>query len=253
MEYSTNLTKYLKNNKLFDKTKFAPQGVIFISQRKAFIGMRHGILPLISKDLIDKLLPISELGLYYEGPSGGTDQNIMEPLLGKYKDSFDSMSVESLTIHPPEFLYALFSNNPPESISSYITNPELTLYEAMLKAGYNISSMKRIPPTQTTIDIFLKSISNPSKKIDFLDIAKKTMATSKNAVKFIKLGNSEMWPSNWSSYPNPAGKVAKKANDFRDNWLTNKSPDGLYTIGSGHLFAISKIADRLIIDGQQIK
>jgi len=253
MALSTGLTKYLKNNNLSGKFKFAPQGVIFISDNKAFVGMDHGTLPLLSEDLIDRLLPIVKLGMYYEGPAGGPDQKIIEPLFGKYKNGFDDMAVKSLSTHPPEFLYALFSNKPPESISSYITNPKLTLYEAMVKAGYKISSMKKIPPTPTTVDKFLKSVSNPSKKIDFLDIAKKTMATSENAVAFLKLGASQMWPFDWDSYPNPAGKVAKKANDFRDKWVVTQSPNGLYTIGSGHLLEISKIACKPIIDGHKIE
>lgn len=252
MAFNTNLLKYLKNNNLSSKINFAPQGIIFISDSKAFIGMDHGRIPLISEDLVNKLLPIIDKGMYYEGPAGGPDQKIIEPIFGKYKDSFDSMSVKAMTSHPPEFLYALFSNNPPESISDYITSPNKTIFEAMVKAGYKISSMKKIPPTKRTVEKFLISISNPSKKINFLDIAKKTMATSDNAVKFIKLGASEMWPDGWKNYPNPAGKVAKKANDYRDIWVSTKSPNGAYTIGSGHLFQIAKLTKRSIIDGHKI-
>jgi hypothetical protein len=254
MALSTDLTKYLKNNNLSGKFKFAPQGVIFISDNKAFVGMDHGKLPLLSEDLIDRLLPIVKLGMYYEGPAGGPDQKIIEPLFGKYDDGFDYMAEQTIKNHPPEFLYALFSNNPPESISSYITDTtgRKTIFEMMVKAGNDISSLKKArPPNAETIRKFLTSIS--TRKIDFLGMAVHNIATEDNVIRFIKLGASQMWPTNWESYPNPAGKVAKKANDFRDNWCATKSPNGLYTIGSGHLLTIAKMTRKKIIDGSDIQ
>ena len=240
-------------NILTNKKNYAPQGIIFLSNNKAFVGMDHGKLPLISKDLFERLLPIAKLGLYYEGISNGPDQKIMEPLLGKYTGGFDYMAEKSIIGHPPEFLYALFSNNPPESISNYITDTtgKKTIFEMMIKAGSKISSLKKRTPNAETVKQFLTSIS--TRKIDFLDMAINTKATKDNAIKFIKLGASEMWPSNWESYPNPAGKVAKKANDFRDNWCVKKSPNGLYTIGSGHLLTIAKMTHKKIVDGSKIE
>lgn len=237
-------------NILTNKKNYAPQGIIFLSNNKAFVGMDHGKLPLISKDLFERLLPIAKLGLYYEGISNGPDQKIMEPLLGKYTGGFDYIAEKSIIGHPPEFLYALFSNNPPESISNYITDTtgKKTIFEMMIKAGSKISSLKKRTPNAETVKQFLTSIS--TRKIDFLDMAINTKATKDNAIKFIKLGASEMWTASRQS---PAGKVAKKANDFRDNWCAKKSPNGLYTIGSGHLLTIAKMTHKKIVDGSKIE
>jgi len=249
------LKTYFKSNQLEGKKEYAPQGVLIVNEgKKAFVGMDHGEVPLISKDLLVRLLPIAELGLYYEGISNGPDQKIMEPLLGKYTGGFDYMAEKSISGHPPEFLYALFSNKPPESISDYITDTtgKKTIFEMMIKAGNDISSLKKArPPNAETVKKFLTSIS--TRKIDFLGMAFLNIATKDNVIRFIKLGASQMWPTNWESYPNPAGKVAKKANDFRDNWCATKSPNGLYTIGSGHLLTIAKMTRKKIIDGSDIQ
>ena len=252
------LQSYFKENNLESKKLFAPRGVLFVSANKAFVGMDHiqskqGKPPLISSDIFDRLLPIAKLGLYYEGIKGA-DVKMTEPLFGKYKASWDDMAEKAISGHPPGFLYALFSNDPPEDISPLITDTtgKKTIFEMMIKAGNKISSLKNRTPNAETVRKFLTSIS--SNKIDFLGMAINTKATEDNAIKFIKMGASEMWPNvpegRWRSYPNPAGKVAEKANDFRDKWVTTKGPNGLYTIGSGHLLTIAKISRKKMVDGR---
>ena len=134
------LQAYFKKNNLESKKLFAPQGILFVSANKAFVGMEHKILPLISKDLFDRLLPIAKLGLYYEGKSNGPDQKTMEPLLGKYTGGFDYMAEKTISGHPPEFLSALFGNLPPDSVSPLITDTtgKKTIFEMMIKAGNKI-------------------------------------------------------------------------------------------------------------------
>lgn len=248
------LLTYFTKNKLTNKKNYAPQGVIFISDEKAFVGMDHvqskqGKPPLISSDIFDRLLPIAKLGLYYEGIKGA-DVKQTEPLFGKYKASWDDMSVKSVRGHPSEFLYALFSNDPPESLSNMIVGPK-TIFDAMLRAGVKISSFKKRGFDKKTLEEFLINIS--SSKIDFLTLSFQK-ANKQNAEQFLKMGAAEMWPpGKWERYPNPAGKVAEKASDFRDKWCAESSPAGLYTIGAGHLFAISKFTGAPIIGGDSIK
>ena len=238
-----------------NKKNYAPQGVIICSDKKAFLGMDHGKPPLLSVDLIVKLTGIKEHGLWYEGNGG--DIKVTENLFGpksNYTGGFDSNLDTSIKGHPPEFLSALFSNNPPDSVAKYIVGSG-TILEAMVIAGNNISSLKgtthRISK-QCVID-FLQSISNPLHKLDFLEMANEK-ASLFNAKKFINIGAKEMWPSNWESYPNPAGKIAKKANDYRDKWLSStKSPNGVYVIGAGHLKAIAKYGNYKIIGGEAIE
>jgi hypothetical protein len=254
MKNLTYLNRYFNKNFLSNKTNYAPHGVLFVSDKKVFVGMDHGKLPLISPDLFKNIISIAEIGLYYEGMSGSPDVKLTEPLFGKYTSGFDYMAENSIRGHPSQYLYALFSNNPPESVSSYIVSNKKgdSIFNAMVKAGNKISSLKKSKPNAKTVKEFLTSIS--STNINFLKIALESEATEENAIEFIKLGANEMWPhGTWQNYSTNAGKVAKKANDFRDSWCAKKGPDGLYTIGSGHLFAISSLTNKPIIDGSGIQ
>ena len=250
--------KFKKKAKLDeDKAKpelYAPYGVIICSNRKAFLGMKHKTKPILSVDLIAKLKDISKHGLWYEGD--GSDIPYTAHLFGpkrNYSGGFDDLIGESVEGHPPEFLYALFSNEPPESTAIDIVGNG-TILEAMYAAGNKISYLKSAPrPSKQTIKDFLISISNPSRGLDFLEMANEK-ATKENAETFIKTVNKEMWPSNWEYYPNPAGKVAKKATvDYGDKWrASSKSPNGVYVIGKDHLIAIAKFGRYKIIDGSEI-
>ena len=228
---------------------YAPHGVIICSDKKAFLGMNHGFKPVLSGDLIAKLKDISKHGLWYEGDGG--DIPYTAHLFGpkaNYSGGFDNLISESITGHPPEFLYALFSNDPPESTAKDIVGNG-TILDAMYAAGNQISYIKSGPrPSKETIKEFLISISNPFRELDFLEMANEK-ATMENAKTFIKTVNKEMWPSNWKDYPNPAGKVAKKATvDYGDKWrASSKSPDGVYVIGKDHLIAIAKFGNWKII------
>jgi hypothetical protein len=67
----------------------------------------------------------------------------------------------------------------------------------------------------------------------------KVVATKENVDKFIGRGEQLMWPKNWEQYPNPAGKLALKANDYRDKWLLSQT-EGVYFVGSDHIKALNK-------------
>jgi hypothetical protein len=43
-----------------------------------------------------------------------------------------------------------------------------------------------------------------------------------------------MWPSNWSEYPNAAGKAMKKAEEARIKFLKSAA-SGVYVVGKDHL------------------
>lgn len=233
----------------------APHGVIFCSDKKAFVGISHGVTPTLSSDLVARLQSMTKYGLWYEGDGG--DIRHTEKIFGpksKYTGGFDDYLTRSISGHPPEFLYGLFSNNPPDKIASYITGPG-TILDRMIAMGQKISVLKSSTrPSSATVVSFLRSISNPAHKLDFYEMARTTPATLENAKNFINIGADEMWPDNWINYPNPAGKVAKKANDHRDIWLASKrSPDGVYVIGSGHLLTIKKLGGYAMIGGGAIK
>ncbi len=254
----TKLDEDFASAKKAEKAKpelYAPQGVIICSDKKAFLGMDHGVKPELSDDLIARLKDISKHGLWYEGDGG--DIRFTEHLFGSkrnYSGGFDDHLDKSITGHPPEFISALFSNDPPEKMAPHIVGNG-TILEAMFAAGDKISSLKgpTHPISKKTIKDFLISISNPSRGLDFLEMADEK-ATRENAENFIKTVAKEMWPSNWEDYPNPAGKVAKKANDYRDEWLaSSQSPNGVYVIGAGHLKAIKKYGRYKIIGGASIK
>ena len=52
-----------------------------------------------------------------------------------------------------------------------------------------------------------------------------------------------MWPDEgWENYPNPAGKLAQRANEMRQEFLLSQ-PGGVYVVGSDHLQALKKRAE----------
>lgn len=253
VRYKNRLVELYSDKNIANKKNYAPYGVIICSNKKAFLGMKHGKKPVLSVDLIAKLKDISKHGLWYEGD--GSDIPYTAHLFGpkrNYSGGFDDLIGESIKGHPPEFLYALFSNEPPESTAVDIVGNG-TILDAMFDAGNKISYLKSAPrPSKETIKEFLISISNPFRGLDFLEMANEK-ATINNAKTFIKTVNEDMWPSNWENYPNPAGKVAEKATSYGDRWrASSKSPNGVYVIGNGHLIDIAKFGRYKIIDGSRI-
>ena len=84
-----------------------------------------------------------------------------------------------------------------------------------------------------------KFLQDASGTYDFIELSKE-LATKESLNTFLNSGEKDMWPSNWKDYPNPSGKVARRATKFRDEWLIKAGP-GVYFVGDGHLKDISEM------------
>ena len=225
----------------------APTGVIF-NGNVAYVGQTHGKPIKLSDELKKKIQDLAaKHGAWYEG--NGADRAHTEDLIDKWQGSWDDVAAKSIKNYPPQFLYVLFSNvDANNTIKRVGVDPNGTIFDQILK---NQNSGKFFPDRSydaATLREFLGMISQ--KGSDFNEMAQQP-ATAENVRRFFKTGERLMWPSNWEEYPNPAGKVAKKANDHRDHWLATRK-SGVYVMGAGHLLSVAKIGGFNLIGGESI-
>jgi ParB-like nuclease domain len=225
----------------------APTGVIF-NGNVAYVGQTHGKPIKLSDDLKKRIQDMAaKHGAWYEG--NGADRAHTKDLISSWQGSWDDEAAASITGYPPQFLYVLFANvDANNTIKRVGTDLNDTIFNRIIK---NQNSGKFFPDRSydaATLKKFLSMVSQEG--YDFNKMAQQP-ATAENVKKFFKTGEKLMWPSNLEEYPNPAGKVAKKANDHRDNWLVNRK-SGVYVMGAGHLLSIAKIGGFKLIGGERI-
>lgn len=228
-------------------SSYAPTGVIF-NGNAAYVGQTHGKPIELSSDLKGKIQDLaSKHGAWYEG--NGADRAHTKDLITKWEGSWDDVAAKAIKGYPPEFLYVLFSNvDANDTLKRIGADPKSTIFDQILK---NQDSGKFFPDRNydaKTLAKFLEMVSQEGN--DFREMAEQP-ATENNVRKFIKTGERLMWPSDWERYPNPAGKVAKKANDYRDDWLVDRK-SGVYVMGAGHLLSIAKKGGFKLIGGERI-
>ena len=239
------------------KENKAPYGVIF-DNNKIIVGKDHKKSLILSDDLIKKIKNIGDkYGYWYEGNGGDVSSSNPFPTnKNDYKGSFDDEFEKSIKGEPPEFYYVMFSNVKVNNTIQKLTNPRFSVFDSVLH-GYTENNKKRhmyylrnVSPKATTLKKFFEMVSDDEN--DFLKMSK-MQATKENSEKFLRTGEKRMWPSNWSEYPFNAGKVAKKANHQRDEYLANQK-SGVYIVGAGHLIDIVKLNKAFkMIGGEKAK
>ena len=218
--------------------------VLFDGNNKAYVGVEHGKQPSISAQDMTRIQTIAKQhGAWFEGVGG--DAKTIKLGFNEFKGSWDDKLQQKVTGYPPEYLYTIFTNTEVNKQADALTKPGLSIFNSIMNAQDKIGYLKGKQFTTETLKNFLRMASEND--INFLEMAQKE-ATSKNVSQFLKAGENLMWPNNWESYPNKAGKLAKKVNDRRQEFLTNQ-PTGVYIIGSDHLEEIkSKIKSQDIKD-----
>lgn len=211
---------------------------IFVNNKKAYIGIKHGEKVSLSKSDVKQLMKIiSQHGAYYEG-NGGDIFSINEISKSDYRGSWDDLFAKQVKGYPPEFLYTIFTNTKENNQKKYLVSQDKAIFEMILKAQDKIGFFKDKKFTFDTLIKFLQGISEQN--TDFLEMAQKN-ATHENVKKFLSAGEELMWPDkNWKDYPNNAGKMAKKANLQRLMFVANQD-SGVYVMGSDHIEEIQKI------------
>ena len=221
----------------------APSGVIFFGNDKILVGDNHKNPIEFSQDLFDKILNIGKQHGYY-GEGSGISNNpavknseIYKALIdakAKDKGSWDKLIK---TPNKSDFLYAIFSNVKQNNRLQKLlaaTSKGDTIYDVLQKTRNDWSATEGT--SSSDLDKFLQDASGT---YDFIKLSKE-LATKESLNTFLNSGEKDMWPSNWEDYPNPSGKVARRATKFRDEWLIKAGP-GVYFVGDGHLKDISKM------------
>jgi len=221
----------------------APYGVIFFGDDKILVGDNHENPIEFSQDLFDKILNIGKLYGYY-GEGSGISNNLAVKNSEIYKALVDAKATDKGSwdklIKAPnksDFLYAIFANVEENKRLQQLlaaTSKEDTIYDVLQKTRNDWAATEGT--RSSDLNKFLKDASGT---YDFIELSKE-LATKESLSNFLNSGENDMWPSNWEKYPNPSGKVARKATKFRDEWLIKAGP-GVYFVGDGHLKDISKM------------
>lgn len=211
--------------------------VIFLNDKAVIVGQEHGHPVKLSDEVLKKVQDIAnKYGAWYEG--NGADRAYVKDIITTWKGSWDDIVASKIKGYPPEFLYVLFANVDANNRAKMIgANPKETIFNQILKNQDQNTYFTDRKYDDKILTKFLKMVSQPD--YDFVKMSQQP-ATTENITKFLKTGESLMWPSNWAEYPNPAGKVAHKATMPRDLFLA-KAPPGAYFTGSGHLVDVDKI------------
>lgn len=233
----------------------APYGLMFFGDNKVLVGDNHEDPIQLSKDLQDKIVNIGTKYGYY-GEGSGISNNPAVKTSEVYKALIDAKAPDKGSwddlIKPPnksDFLYALFANveqnDRLKKLLAAVQEGD-TIYDVVKRTKNDFAATKGT--SNSDLDKFLKDISGT---YDFVKLSKQP-ATEKNLNDFLNKGESDMWPENWKEYPNPSGKIARKATKFRDEWIIKAGP-GVYFIGSGHLKDVAEMeGGGKIIGGKKI-
>ena len=228
---------------ILDGTNQAPYGLMFFGDNKVLVGDDHGNPIKLSKDLQDKIVDIGKKHGFY-GEGSGISNNPAVKNSEVYKTLVDTGAQDKGSwddlvkpANKSDFLYALFANvkeNNRLGKLLAVAQKGDTIYDILQRTKNDWAATEGT--SSSDLDKFLKDASG---NYDFTQMSK-SEATRANLKKFLTLGEKDMWPSNWKDYPNPSGKVARKATKFRDEWIINAGP-GVYFIGQGHLADLEKM------------
>jgi predicted CopG family antitoxin len=228
---------------ILDGANQAPYGLMFFGDNKVLVGDNHNNPIEFSKDLQDKIVSIGKTHGYY-GEGSGISNNPAVKNSEVYKElvnvkAADKKSWDDLikSSNKSDFLYALFANVKENHRLEKLLKAKQkgdTIYDVIQRTRNDWAATKGT--SNSDLDNFLKDASG---NYDFTQMSK-SEATVANLKDFLRKGEKDMWPSNWKDYPNPSGKVARKATTLRDEWLIKAGP-GVYFVGEGHLKDIANM------------
>jgi phage gp37-like protein len=213
------------------------ESAVFLNPTTVVVGQAHGQPLELSPDTLKKIQAIAaKHGAWYEG--NGTDRSYTKGQIDRYVGSWDDEVAKTASPNDPKWLYVLFANvDENNRVQRVGVDPNDTIFNRLLTTAQD-NSFQGIGYTAQALQKFLQMASEG--KYDFVKMSQQP-ATQQNLTRFLKAGESLMWPSNWEQYPNRAGKIAKAATvDVRDQYLATRKA-GVYVTGSGHLKAVQNI------------
>lgn len=236
---------------LYEENSSAPHGVIFDGDKKVYIGAHHTKPIQLSNEIKTRVLNLkSKYGIWYEGNGGDIKPNVkLFGDKGSYEGSWDDEYAKTVKGYPIEFIVVMFANIKENKTVSHYTSANMTIFKSLLKNQEGKKYFKDRSYNEKDLTKFLMECSE--KNVNFLEMSKMP-ATEENVTKFFTAGEKLTWPSNWEEYPNKAGKLAKKSEEMRNQFLLDR-PSGVYVAGSGHLKELIMLDRSLdLIGGEQI-
>lgn len=230
------------------KSSTAPYGVLKYKDR-IIVGVNHGKhVEIFDKNLVSTIKKhAEEHGYHYEGDGGDAKQPIFGLSTVKdYKSGYDREFNKSLKEFPYQHLSVLAANTSTNKQYDWIAkageNGKHSIFDAMLKAGIG----KKLDLPELTSKVLEKFL----KRVNFLDRAKKTMATKENSKKFITDMENEGYEHknekgefDWKEANTEMQKVSQEGEDLRNNYILDKANPGVFIIGAGHLESMKRILD----------
>lgn len=246
---STISTEHLNDGVLRDRMAEGgvPYGAAVIGEDKIILGSPHGEPIELSDELKQKVKDIAEKhGAWYEGTGGDTEPN--KSWLPKYKGSWDEQHAASVKGYPVEYLAPMFSNVDVNKQPELFEDPNKTIMSSLIANQDKSKYFKDRRYDEKALRDFLQQGSEGD--VDFLKMSQMP-ATKENLSKFFKTGESLMWPDNWQEYPHNLGKIAKRTEDSRNQFLLN-APPGVYVTGAGHIPELKRLnKDLQVIGGER--
>jgi hypothetical protein len=216
------------------------ESALFLNPNTVIVGQEHAKPLSLSPETLKKVQAIAaKHGAWYEG--NGSDRVYTRGVIDRYVGSWDDEVAQTASVNDPKWLYVLFANvDANNRVQRVGINPKSTIFDQLLSTAKD-NSYQGIGFTSQALQKFLSLASEG--QYDFVKMSQ-LPATEENLTKFLKAGESLMWPSNWEQYPNRAGKIAKAATvDARDQYLATRKA-GVYVVGSGHLKAVQNITGK---------
>ena len=227
---------------------FLKESAVFLNPTTVIVGQAHGQPLELSSNTLKQIQDIAaKHGAWYEG--NGTDRTYTRGQIDKYIGSWDNEVAKTASSNDPKWLYVLFANvDDNNRVQRVGVDPKDTIFNRLLATAED-NSFQGIGYTSQALQKFLQMSSEG--KYDFVKMSQQP-ATQENLTRFLKSGESLMWPSNWEQYPNKAGKIAKMATvDVRDQYLATRKA-GVYVTGDGHLKAVQNITGKQNIAEEQL-
>ncbi len=207
----------------------APYGVVDMGD-KIIVGSPHGDQIPLSDELKSRIQDVAgKSGVWYEGTGGDIEQN--KSLFPKYQGSWDEQVAKNVEGYPVEYMAPMFSNVEVNKPHEVYANPDKSIFDSIVA---NQDKAKYFKDRRFDADALRDFLTQGSEKDADLIRMSQLPATKENLNKFFSTGERLMWPNNWQEYPNRLGKIAKRFEESRNQYLLN-APPGVYVTGAGHI------------------
>lgn len=220
---------------------------VLVHGNKIFVGVAHGTTPQIDSEtqaLIHQHM--AKHGYWHEGNAG--DAPVLKSITKgfQYRGSYDEDLINpnlykdenGKRFTPHYHLANMFGNSSEgtkQTIQRLSSNQNMSIRDAIKKHSSWLFPDAPMKPEH--VDKFFSEAGSEYESLG------NTKATTENLARFIQKGAADTWSDN-ETKDTPVGNMAKRVQktDREGFLLSDRSPPGVYFIGSGHIPSMSKMA-----------